>query len=492
MKGVILGYDLKTTAGILRADNGNRYSFDRNQWHSQAVPAAGMEVDFEPSGDVAHDVFPLGGAHNAGTTNVTGVGGNARGESRRQKLLPLTVPTITAIAAVIAGAIFLLSSQMGGIDDNELLATANFDQPIHLNAQLNALYGNDGRFQEGANPPTIGLLVSSGVVTVQPSLDAAPWWHFNVEAGRLSGEQVSVVFAQRQLLGRSEVRRWSDNGSDYFAETVSYNISIDQRFNLLTNRTQGPFLLRLVAVNDPRASHWSVSSLQYLGRQGDNVDEAHALMRLVTSVGSNTLAELQNKIGAARASAFNSIAQQLATDQILLPDPNNGDVLISPRNHLAFLKRLVPFTDTNIATLIGYCRGVQMQGYGQWRVASRSDLSGVLRTQAQYYPRLMDAPDGRLWGAIATPLSSGNGGSASIITSDVSDNAGNRYSIYSLPATAYAPFIEGYRIAEDGSLDGPANGGSWLSNGDMRGLDMLNANIHRTQGRILCVTNLTA
>jgi hypothetical protein len=74
MKGAILGYDRETAAGILRAEDGNRYSFDQNQWRSRSAPAAGVEVDFEPSGEVAKDIFVVapsgaGGPSAAGGAN---------------------------------------------------------------------------------------------------------------------------------------------------------------------------------------------------------------------------------------------------------------------------------------------------------------------------------------------------------------------------------------------------------------------------------------
>lgn len=56
MKGVVLDFDVKSNEGILRADDGRRYSFNADACKND-IPLAGCAVDFEESFGAVSDVF---------------------------------------------------------------------------------------------------------------------------------------------------------------------------------------------------------------------------------------------------------------------------------------------------------------------------------------------------------------------------------------------------------------------------------------------------
>jgi hypothetical protein len=61
MIGTILDVDPKTNAGILRAEDGQRYRFAGTEWKSGRRPANGDKVDFEVVGGAATGLYVLGG-----------------------------------------------------------------------------------------------------------------------------------------------------------------------------------------------------------------------------------------------------------------------------------------------------------------------------------------------------------------------------------------------------------------------------------------------
>ncbi len=71
MNGAILNFDATTGTGILRAEDGKRYSFSSSDWSSSGVAQAGDTVDFEPSGGAATEIFATGRAAQASATQAT-------------------------------------------------------------------------------------------------------------------------------------------------------------------------------------------------------------------------------------------------------------------------------------------------------------------------------------------------------------------------------------------------------------------------------------
>lgn len=62
MKGVLLHYNAESNQGLIRAEDGRRYAFNGPEWRSERRPTIGEEVDFEPRGTVAHEIYALKGA----------------------------------------------------------------------------------------------------------------------------------------------------------------------------------------------------------------------------------------------------------------------------------------------------------------------------------------------------------------------------------------------------------------------------------------------
>lgn len=59
MKGRILGYSDTEYKGTIAGQDGQRYAFVRMDWRGRAVPAAGMDVDFQTDGFKAKDVYQI-------------------------------------------------------------------------------------------------------------------------------------------------------------------------------------------------------------------------------------------------------------------------------------------------------------------------------------------------------------------------------------------------------------------------------------------------
>lgn len=60
MNGKILDYNTSTKVGVILAiDNGERYTFNIDNWNTNNIPQKNMQVDFICEGNVAKDVFML-------------------------------------------------------------------------------------------------------------------------------------------------------------------------------------------------------------------------------------------------------------------------------------------------------------------------------------------------------------------------------------------------------------------------------------------------
>jgi uncharacterized membrane protein YhaH (DUF805 family)/cold shock CspA family protein len=59
MRGEVLHYDETQGFGFLAGSDGNRYGFAREDLRGTAVPGKGTEIEFQPSGSQARDVFAI-------------------------------------------------------------------------------------------------------------------------------------------------------------------------------------------------------------------------------------------------------------------------------------------------------------------------------------------------------------------------------------------------------------------------------------------------
>jgi len=57
MIGKVLGYDKATGEGVITSENGERYSFKKENWKESNPPKKDMTVDFVASEDRAEDIY---------------------------------------------------------------------------------------------------------------------------------------------------------------------------------------------------------------------------------------------------------------------------------------------------------------------------------------------------------------------------------------------------------------------------------------------------
>jgi len=61
MQGQILQVGGADGNGLILGDDGNRYTFSLAEWKVASPPAAGMTVDYVPSGTFAREIYPVPG-----------------------------------------------------------------------------------------------------------------------------------------------------------------------------------------------------------------------------------------------------------------------------------------------------------------------------------------------------------------------------------------------------------------------------------------------
>jgi TM2 domain-containing membrane protein YozV len=57
MKGKILDFNSNNRTGVISADDGNRYSFNMDQWKGSVLPKIGARVDFSVNEGAAADIY---------------------------------------------------------------------------------------------------------------------------------------------------------------------------------------------------------------------------------------------------------------------------------------------------------------------------------------------------------------------------------------------------------------------------------------------------
>lgn len=59
MKGTILNFNPASREGVISGEDGNRYSFEAQEWKSAVSPASGSHVDFSINGGAATDIYQV-------------------------------------------------------------------------------------------------------------------------------------------------------------------------------------------------------------------------------------------------------------------------------------------------------------------------------------------------------------------------------------------------------------------------------------------------
>jgi TM2 domain-containing membrane protein YozV len=57
MKGTLLNYDFKSSAGEISGDDNIRYTFSNVDWNEDSSPEKGMKVDFDTKGNKATSIY---------------------------------------------------------------------------------------------------------------------------------------------------------------------------------------------------------------------------------------------------------------------------------------------------------------------------------------------------------------------------------------------------------------------------------------------------
>jgi hypothetical protein len=282
---------------------------------------------------------------------------------------------------------------LGGAPESELLSAAGFDAPITVSAATNALSDNQGRMRPGDNTGLIGGFMEAGLLRIEATTAGPPWWHFVTNGeGAIQGQTLTVEFGRRKVTGRAEQRRWTEDSTDYFAETITYAIEPEPRFASIAKGAVGSFSARLVATNNPRVGRWTPQSISF-----DRTDESATIERVIIAAGGSALEAVPQHIETAQATAYDMIEADLAERGILAVDATNSDVLVSRNAGLAFYRRFSPLSPQSLPSLLARCDQLAVQGYGKWRLPSAAELARIFaKNQSGYFVYLADAPDRRL------------------------------------------------------------------------------------------------
>jgi hypothetical protein len=254
-------------------------------------------------------------------------------------------------------------------------------------------------------------MIDQGFVTVLPRQEGSPYWALATRALATDGPVTVVVpLGRRHLLGTSNETRFTRDGAQFFAETVSYTIVPDPGgLRAPSGDGYGPFSMRVVFVNDPAVGHWTLSSetAEDGQTQFDPDSEIAAAIKQFAPTGCdpNTVAE---KIRAARSQAFNQIEAALKASGQIERGPG-GDVLVSTASHHAFYlgyangEKLAGVPMGNwVAAASALCQTVPVKGFSNWRLPTPEEFQtattqGVTRPDWRLF---LDTPDRRLWASL--------------------------------------------------------------------------------------------
>lgn len=104
MEGVILDFNLDSGTGVVRCNQGTRYSFTLQEWKSSDLPKPGERVDFVPDGERA------GNLYRVQSQVPTATQPQAASPFAPPAAAPAQVPTpsVLAIISLIAGILGLI------------------------------------------------------------------------------------------------------------------------------------------------------------------------------------------------------------------------------------------------------------------------------------------------------------------------------------------------------------------------------------------------
>lgn len=360
-------------------------------------------------------------------------------------------------------------------------------QMLNLNQSVALTVSTDASHYTQDNVPArdlclINTLIDTGAVSVLPATSGPPWWQLTPKPDAAMAGGARADFGARKVKKIYNTKGWKDGPRAYFSESIDYVVGGSKLFG---GREFGPFTIRPVFVNDPAVGEWRLDSLGTvsgnLNMSNPDGPEAAEIFSSFYRGGCNQAPLSQRRLNAQQA-AFDLVTENIKTT--LAATPASRDVLVSKANNLAYYKGFAQgYPEMNLNMARSYCDGVRVKGFKAWRVASANDI-GLLNAGG----RLLDAPDGRLWGEFVSNTPS-NG--SEIITSTLEMN-GIQFSFYAMPNPVYWSVVKSYRIYQ-GQLS--TEGGSININGLPVGAEGLMAGpiSHGVNEnlKLLCVTNLS-
>ena len=118
MTGQILDYSIQTNSGVISGDDGNRYTFQGEDWKEPGMPQQGMRVDFDVDGGAARGIYSeerLGGAAGGGQDYAGGqtYAGNQGYAGGTPGVGAYPVPAPGVKSRTTAGILAILLGQIG-------------------------------------------------------------------------------------------------------------------------------------------------------------------------------------------------------------------------------------------------------------------------------------------------------------------------------------------------------------------------------------------
>ena len=159
MDGQVLGFNPDTEEGAIRAEDGERFTFNRSDWRGEREPKAGDKVDFVGSDGVATEIYLIKGSFTA--PDLSSISDTLGDKETRAEFVSavrsneavsqfLTKPHVAGAGLIILG--WLLAGHLFLIFD----VGEAFDQMGQMNRLARSLGGDTG----------IGLFRSIGVLSL--------------------------------------------------------------------------------------------------------------------------------------------------------------------------------------------------------------------------------------------------------------------------------------------------------------------------------------
>jgi hypothetical protein len=290
-----------------------------------------------------------------------------------------------------------LAGCSGAPFDEKRVFETTFSDPVTLSIPTDRPYVSAS---DGVNTACIfAKLIQRQAINYLPEPSAAPWVRVGSDSLPIQGNQLQVFSGTRQFVRSVNSRRYSRDGNDYYAATVTYYVTGPSPIPPPSPEGFGPFQARIVYVNDPAVGEWRI--------QDPLNDDARTVVSRTLTQGDCP----QDLVNAASARAYRQsmalITQQLAA-RGAIARTSDSDVLISTASNLAIFRgwmneNRLDGVSRDVLTQTGRdaCSGLHRGPY-RWRLPTFQDLYGFTEPYVRGdYRKLLDAPDNSIWGNIS-------------------------------------------------------------------------------------------